>query len=144
MRFQGKNWGVLTLARKNRSTNEVMLSTAGAQSQSAVDTQEVAESGANAVSGTFRDTEEIGVANGMGLSVLGGNASAIVREHMNLVRQIARKYSQYSPDSFEDLVQVGSIGLLKDHELHLPPVCVAGHLTAHNPGQIFKAPAGNP
>ena len=44
MRFQGKNWGVLTLARKNRTTNEVMLSTAGAQSQSAVDTQEVEQS----------------------------------------------------------------------------------------------------
>ncbi|MBK8223874.1 MAG: sigma-70 family RNA polymerase sigma factor [Candidatus Obscuribacter sp.] len=49
----------------------------------------------------------------IGLSVLGGDASAIVREHMTLVRQIARKYSQYAPDSFEDLVQVGSIGLLK-------------------------------
>jgi RNA polymerase sigma-B factor len=29
------------------------------------------------------------------------------------VRQIARRYSQYNPDSLEDLVQVGSIGLLK-------------------------------
>jgi RNA polymerase sigma-B factor len=32
---------------------------------------------------------------------------------MPLVRQIARRYSQYNPDSLEDLVQVGSIGLLK-------------------------------
>lgn len=42
-----------------------------------------------------------------------GDPSEIVRNHISLVRQIARKYSQYSPDSFEDLVQVGSIGLLK-------------------------------
>lgn len=32
---------------------------------------------------------------------------------MPLVRQIARRYSQFNPDSMEDLVQVGSIGLLK-------------------------------
>jgi RNA polymerase sigma-B factor len=32
---------------------------------------------------------------------------------MPLVRRIAARYSQYSPDSLEDLVQVGSIGLLK-------------------------------
>jgi RNA polymerase sigma-B factor len=38
---------------------------------------------------------------------------AIVRKFMPLVRQIARRYSQYNPDSHEDLVQVGSIGLLK-------------------------------
>lgn len=37
----------------------------------------------------------------------------LVVEFMPLVRQIARKYSQFYPDSFEDLVQVGSIGLLK-------------------------------
>lgn len=37
----------------------------------------------------------------------------LVAGHMPLVRQIARKYSQYQQDSFEDLVQVGSIGLLK-------------------------------
>ncbi len=40
-------------------------------------------------------------------------ASELVETHMALVRQIARKYSQYQPDGFEDLVQVGSIGLLK-------------------------------
>jgi RNA polymerase sigma factor (sigma-70 family) len=39
--------------------------------------------------------------------------SATVRKFMPLVRQIARRYSQYNPDSLEDLVQVGSIGLLK-------------------------------
>jgi len=39
--------------------------------------------------------------------------SALVRKFMPLVRQIARRYSQYNPDSQEDLVQVGSIGLLK-------------------------------
>lgn len=38
---------------------------------------------------------------------------AIVEKHMPLVRKIAKRYSQYSPDSMEDLVQVGSIGLLK-------------------------------
>lgn len=37
----------------------------------------------------------------------------LVRAHMTLVKQIARRYSQCYPDSFEDLVQVGSIGLLK-------------------------------
>jgi RNA polymerase sigma-B factor len=37
----------------------------------------------------------------------------LVRMHLSLVRQIARKYSQFQPDSFEDLVQVGAIGLLK-------------------------------
>lgn len=37
----------------------------------------------------------------------------LVRDNMPLVRQIARRYSQCYPDSFEDLVQVGSIGLLK-------------------------------
>jgi RNA polymerase sigma-B factor len=37
----------------------------------------------------------------------------VVKLHMPLVRQIARRYSQYNPDSLEDLVQVGSIGLLK-------------------------------
>jgi len=37
----------------------------------------------------------------------------LVRAHLSLVKQIARRYSQCYPDSFEDLVQVGSIGLLK-------------------------------
>jgi RNA polymerase sigma-B factor len=39
--------------------------------------------------------------------------SELVRKYMPLVRQIARRYSQFNPDSMEDLVQVGSIGLLK-------------------------------
>lgn len=39
--------------------------------------------------------------------------AAIVRKFMPLVRQIARRYSQYNPDCHEDLIQVGSIGLLK-------------------------------
>jgi len=42
-----------------------------------------------------------------------GESAEIVRTHMALVRQIARRYSQFNPDSLEDLVQVGSIGLLK-------------------------------
>lgn len=37
----------------------------------------------------------------------------LVQQCMPLVRQIARRYSQRNPDSMEDLVQVGSIGLLK-------------------------------
>lgn len=37
----------------------------------------------------------------------------IVRDHMPLVRQIARRYSQFNPDSMEDLAQVGAMGLLK-------------------------------
>ncbi len=32
---------------------------------------------------------------------------------MPLVRQFARRYAQFNPDYTEDLVQVGSIGLLK-------------------------------
>jgi RNA polymerase sigma-B factor len=43
----------------------------------------------------------------------GDETTKVVRLHMSLVRQIARKYSQFQPDSFEDLVQVGAIGLLK-------------------------------
>lgn len=37
----------------------------------------------------------------------------LVEQHMPLVRRIARRYSQYQPDSYDDLIQVGSIGLLK-------------------------------
>jgi RNA polymerase sigma-B factor len=39
---------------------------------------------------------------------------------MPLVRQIARRYSQYNPDSHEDLVQVGAIGLLKTIKYYDP------------------------
>jgi RNA polymerase sigma-B factor len=45
---------------------------------------------------------------------------SIVRKFMPLVRQIARRYSQYNPDSHEDLVQVGSIGLLKTIKYYDP------------------------
>lgn len=44
----------------------------------------------------------------------------IVRKFMPLVRQIARRYSQYNPDSHEDLVQVGAIGLLKTIKYYDP------------------------
>ncbi|MBA3992152.1 MAG: RNA polymerase subunit sigma [Cyanobacteria bacterium DS2.3.42] len=37
----------------------------------------------------------------------------LVRQYMPLVRQFARRYAQFNPDYTEDLVQVGSIGLLK-------------------------------
>ena len=37
----------------------------------------------------------------------------IVRQYMPLVCRIARRYSRYNPGALEDLVQVGSIGLLK-------------------------------
>lgn len=37
----------------------------------------------------------------------------MVVKYMPLVRQIARRYSQFNADSLEDLTQVGSIGLLK-------------------------------
>ncbi len=41
------------------------------------------------------------------------DTAEIVVRFMPLVRQIARRYSQFNLDSMEDLVQVGSIGLLK-------------------------------
>ena len=41
------------------------------------------------------------------------DTAEIVVKFMPLVRQIARRYSQFNVDSQEDLVQVGSIGLLK-------------------------------
>lgn len=37
----------------------------------------------------------------------------LIKRYMPLVRQIARRYSHFHPDSMEDLTQVGSIGLLK-------------------------------
>ena len=50
-------------------------------------------------------------------AVLNENDSLRVREefllqHMDLVRKIARHYSQMFPSHYDDLVQVGSIGLL--------------------------------
>ncbi|MBI4533219.1 MAG: sigma-70 family RNA polymerase sigma factor [Candidatus Melainabacteria bacterium] len=43
-----------------------------------------------------------------------------VREYMPLVHQIARKYSRSRPDLYEDLVQVGAIGLLKSIQYYDP------------------------
>jgi RNA polymerase sigma-B factor len=43
----------------------------------------------------------------------GPDFSAVVRKHMPLVRRIARRYSNFSQESIEDLMQVGAIGLLK-------------------------------
>lgn len=37
----------------------------------------------------------------------------LVRQYMPLVRQFARRYAQFNSDYTEDLIQVGSIGLLK-------------------------------
>lgn len=92
------------MARKNRTASEVLLSGGGSTATALAP-----------VLTPLPDLEpepEPAVAS-LGLTVLGGDASLVVRQHMSLVRQIARKYSQYAPDSFEDLAQVGSIGLLK-------------------------------
>jgi RNA polymerase sigma-B factor len=45
--------------------------------------------------------------------MLQAQCSELVETYMPLVRQIARRYSQFNPDSLEDLIQVGAIGLLK-------------------------------
>jgi RNA polymerase sigma-B factor len=44
----------------------------------------------------------------------------VVRQFMPLVRQIAKRYSRLSPDSFEDLLQVGCMGLLKAIKAYNP------------------------
>jgi RNA polymerase sigma-B factor len=44
---------------------------------------------------------------------LQAECTELVRTYMPLVKQIARRYSQFNPDSLEDLMQVGAIGLLK-------------------------------
>jgi len=44
----------------------------------------------------------------------------LVRLYMPLVRQFARRYAQFNPDYTEDLVQVGSIGLLKEIKYYDP------------------------
>ena len=41
------------------------------------------------------------------------SSDLLVKQHMPLVSQIARRYARFRPDMLEDLVQVGSIGLLK-------------------------------
>jgi len=45
--------------------------------------------------------------------LLQSKVTELVETYMPLVRQIARRYSQFNPDSLEDLIQVGAIGLLK-------------------------------
>ena len=37
----------------------------------------------------------------------------LVRQYVPLVRQIAKRYSRVNPEAFEDLTQVGCVGLLK-------------------------------
>jgi RNA polymerase sigma-B factor len=37
----------------------------------------------------------------------------VVRQYLPTVRQIAKRYSRVNPESFEDLLQVGCVGLLK-------------------------------
>jgi RNA polymerase sigma-B factor len=37
----------------------------------------------------------------------------LVRQYLPTVRQIAKRYSRVNPESFEDLLQVGCVGLLK-------------------------------
>lgn len=106
--------GVLTLARKNHTASEVLLSDAPCVAVAAVVDPDYG-AGANVAVLEGADTDVASAAEAlspylekeqdeipaMGLSVLGGDASLIVRQHMPLVRQIARKYSQYAPDSFE-------------------------------------------
>lgn len=55
----------------------------------------------------------------------------LVRRHLKLVRQIARSYETRSADSLDDLIQVGSIGLLNAIERFDPTV-----------GRNFEAYAG--
>jgi RNA polymerase sigma-B factor len=47
------------------------------------------------------------------LKLEGQDFSTLVSKHMPLVRRIARRYSKFNQESLEDLMQVGSIGLLK-------------------------------
>ncbi len=43
-----------------------------------------------------------------------------IRQHMILVQQIARRYARLRPDCLDDLVQVGSVGLLKAIQYYDP------------------------
>jgi RNA polymerase sigma-B factor len=43
-----------------------------------------------------------------------------VKQHMTLVSQIARRYARFRPDLFEDLEQVGALGLLKAIQYYDP------------------------
>ena len=56
----------------------------------------------------FKRTQKLSAAN-----FAEANVVAIIKHYMPLVRQIARRYSHFHPDSMEDLSQVGYIGLLK-------------------------------
>lgn len=44
----------------------------------------------------------------------------LVRQYLPLVRQIAKRYSRVNPESFEDLLQVGCVGLLKATKAYDP------------------------
>jgi RNA polymerase sigma-B factor len=41
------------------------------------------------------------------------SSDLVIKQYMPLVNQVARRYARFRPDMLEDLVQVGSIGLLK-------------------------------
>jgi RNA polymerase sigma-B factor len=103
----------LTLSRKMPSGNEVLLSGSNALASVAVperSTQVAAATSPRISRSGMKPV--VRIADGDGPNGLPA-ADQLVRTHMTLVKQIARKYSQYQPDSFEDLVQVGAIGLLK-------------------------------
>lgn len=118
----------MTLARKNQTRSEVLLSDSQAKTANHANSTGAAAGrqaplgpSARALELSLEGAPDGGFAVRLNMpeppqavhSAPDGDPSEIVRDHMPLVRQIARKYSQYSPDSFEDLVQVGSIGLLK-------------------------------
>lgn len=44
----------------------------------------------------------------------------LVRQYLPTVRQIAKRYSRVNPESFEDLLQVGCVGLLKAAKAYDP------------------------
>jgi RNA polymerase sigma-B factor len=44
----------------------------------------------------------------------------LVRQFLPLVRQVAKRYSRVNPESFEDLLQVGCVGLLKATKAYDP------------------------
>lgn len=62
---------------------------------------------------TISSSKELAVTSTADSGKNQSDTAEIVLRFMPLVRQIARRYSQFNLDSLEDLVQVGSIGLLK-------------------------------
>lgn len=48
------------------------------------------------------------------------DSDQLVKEYLPLVRQIAKRYSRVNPESFEDLLQVGCVGLLKAMKAYDP------------------------